>query len=160
MKAPSIYVDMDGVLVDFLKGYKELTGKHLESPSETTKKGKELIQDSPDYWESLSKTADCDSLWNYIKKYNPKILTANPIWDDSAEKGKFKWIEKHCPVPKKDFYCVPRQDKQIFAKINGHQNILIDDYIKNCKEWEDKGGIAIQHKNAKETIIRLKLLGL
>lgn len=160
MKKPFIYVDMDQVLVDFLKGFKELTGRNLDNPSETKKKGKEAISNSPDYWENLPKMSDCDDLWNHIKKHDPKILTAKPAWDDTAPEGKWEWIQNNCPVPKKDFYCVPREEKQIFAKVNGRVNILIDDYDKNCKEWEEKGGIAIHHKTAKETIRKLKSLGL
>lgn len=160
MKTPFIYVDMDQVLVDFLGGFKTLTGESLENPSDTKKKGKELISNTPKYWENLPKMSDCDQLWDYIKQYNPKILTAKPTWDDSAPDGKWKWIQKNCPVPKIDFYCVPRSEKQIFAKVNGRINILIDDYDKNCKEWEEKGGIAICHKTAKETIRKLKSMGL
>ena len=33
-----------------------------------------------------------------------------------------------------------RSQKQAFAKdTDGEPNVLIDDYIKNIKEWEDKG---------------------
>ena len=28
-------------------------------------------------------------------------------------------------------------------------NILIDDYIKNIREWENKGGIGIHHTDVK-----------
>ena len=38
-------------------------------------------------------------------------------------------------------------------------NILIDDYIKNIREWEAKGGIGILHTDVGKTISELKRLG-
>ena len=39
---------------------------------------------------------------------------------------------------------VKRQDKKKYAVIDGVQNVLIDDYLKNIKEWESAGGIGIR----------------
>ena len=47
--------------------------------------------------------------------------------------------------------------KQLYAKKN---TILIDDYIRNIKEFNAKGGIGIRHKTASQTISELKKLGL
>ena len=160
MRNFSIFVDMDEVLVDFLLGIKQISGDELSQTFELKPQLKHKILETPDFWKTLPKKPDCDELWNYIKKYNPKILTAEPIWDKSAKKGKWEWIQEHCPIPKTNFYCVPRKDKQIFATINAKSNILIDDYDKNCKEWENRGGIAILHTSSKLTIIKLKSLGL
>ena len=38
-----------------------------------------------------------------------------------------------------------RSQKQQFAKTNGKPNVLVDDYIKNIKEWESKGGVCVHH---------------
>ena len=37
--------------------------------------------------------------------------------------------------------------------------VLIDDYIKNIKEWEAKGGIGVHHTNVNKSINQLKSLG-
>ena len=42
---------------------------------------------------------------------------------------------------------------------DGTPNALIDDYMKNIKEWEAKGGIGIHHTNVSKTIAELKKLG-
>ena len=53
-----------------------------------------------------------------------------------------------------------RSQKQAFAKNrDGEPNVLIDDYMKNIKEWEAKGGIGIHHTNVGKTIAELKKLG-
>ena len=55
---------------------------------------------------------------------------------------------------------VRRDQKQAFAKDrDGEPNVLIDDYIKNIKEWEEKGGIGIHHTSVPKTINDLKRLG-
>ena len=38
-------------------------------------------------------------------------------------------------------------------------NILIDDYMKNIREWEAAGGIGILHTDASSTINDLKKVG-
>jgi hypothetical protein len=52
-----------------------------------------------------------------------------------------------------------RADKQKYATTNGKPNILIDDYIKNIKEWENAGGIGIHHLSPTQTIAQLKRYG-
>jgi 5'-nucleotidase len=39
-------------------------------------------------------------------------------------------------------------------------DILIDDMEKNCKAWEELGGKAIVHKNALDTIAKLREWGV
>ena len=62
-------------------------------------------------------------------------------------------------IPKQRINLVLREDKQKYATIDGVQNILIDDYLKNIKQWEAKGGIGIHHINARTSINSLKKLG-
>ena len=53
-----------------------------------------------------------------------------------------------------------RSQKQAYAKdTDGEPNVLVDDYIKNIKEWEAKGGIGIHHTSVPKTINDLKRLG-
>ena len=49
--------------------------------------------------------------------------------------------------------------KQQYAVTDGKPNILIDDYMKNIKEWENKGGIGVHHTDPRKTISELKRLG-
>jgi hypothetical protein len=55
---------------------------------------------------------------------------------------------------------VKREAKKAFAKTkDGRPNVLIDDYIKNIKEWESAGGMGIRHTNVSKTLAELKELG-
>ena len=59
-----------------------------------------------------------------------------------------------------NIHLVTRAQKQAFAKdSDGEPNVLIDDYIKNIKEWEAKGGIGIHHTAVSQTLNELKRLG-
>ena len=58
-----------------------------------------------------------------------------------------------------DINLVLRDQKRKFAQTNDKPNILIDDYIKNIREWESAGGIGITHINVRKTISELKKQG-
>ena len=61
--------------------------------------------------------------------------------------------------PKSRINLVMRSQKQQYATTDGKPNILIDDYMKNINEWENKGGIGIHHTDPRKTINELKRLG-
>ena len=52
-----------------------------------------------------------------------------------------------------------RAQKQSNATDKGEPSVLIDDYIKNIKEWEQKGGIGIHHTSVSKTLKELSNLG-
>ena len=62
--------------------------------------------------------------------------------------------ELHLFVPSSTTYV-----KQFYATTAGKPNILIDDFDKNIKEWEAKGGIGVHHISISKTIGELKKLG-
>ena len=62
-------------------------------------------------------------------------------------------------IPKQRINLVLRQEKKDYAVTDGIQNILIDDYIKNIREWEQAGGIGIHHTDVKRTINTIKKHG-
>ena len=151
MKNIKLFVDLDGVLVDFIRGYYDLTGKDISGQ----------WHDSPDFWRPIEKagcdfwvnlkwTKDGKKLWNYIKKYDPEILSS-PSESNDSRVGKHKWVKKELP----DTHLILRsaENKKEFA--NDHA-ILIDDRDVNIESWIKAGGIGILHKSANETIKELK----
>jgi hypothetical protein len=148
---------MDGVLVDFERGYKELTNI---TPAKT-------FNGKADFWEPINKAgaewwanldwmSDGQELWSYIKKYNPYILSA-PSWDPSSRVGKEAWCKMHLKNSYKKLLLYPRNQKQLFAAEN---KILIDDMEQTINEWKNAGGIGIFHTSAANTIKQLKKLRL
>jgi hypothetical protein len=152
----TIYCDLDGVLVDFDKGYKDLTGMTTqEANSQGDKVFWEPIKKAGEkYWVDLEWMPKGKQLWNYIKQYNPKLLSA-PSREKSSRTGKQKWVDNNLPGVK--LILANAVDKQNYS---GENQILIDDREKNIEQWRSKGGTGILHTSTEDTIKQLKELGL
>ena len=109
----------------------------------------------PEADEKDSKKTGGKTLWEYIEKYKPIILSA-PSFEKSSKDGKEKWINSNLKNVG-GIKLVPANEKQKFANPNA---ILIDDRTSNIQQWIDKGGIGILHTSADETIKQLKKYGL
>lgn len=151
----TIYCDMDGVLTDFDKAYLELTNIDITNK----------FYDGPDFWDPINKAGvefwsdmewkeDGKELWDYIVKYNPKLLSA-PSRQVESRIGKIRWVERELPGVELILkYAKNKKD------LSNPESILIDDRLDNILGWREMGGIGIHHSNAKDTIDRLKSLGL
>ena len=108
------------------------------------------------FWANLPWMPEGKELWEYIKKYDPCILTT-PLQDEASKKGKARWIEENLfPKPKK---VIMSHEKYNWATDdNGQPNILIDDFTINTIPWEEKGGTSILYINASKAIKELKEL--
>ena len=155
-----IFCDMDGVLVDFDRGYKELTGKSTNHSDVQDKNDFWRLLDKSleekglteyDYWVNLPWMPDGKELWNYIKPYSPYILTA-PSLDPESRVAKREWVEKELPEAK-NIYFRKAQSKPDFS---GKNKILIDDRADTIEGWRSKGGIGIHHTSTANTIDQLK----
>ena len=155
MKKYKIYCDMDGVLVDFERAYFELTGIDLEGQHVDNKSFWAPINKAgTKFWSEMNWKSDGKELWDYIKQYKPKLLSA-PSFEDSSRVGKHEWVER-------ELYGVPlllrsAKHKKDFADPN---SILIDDRPDNITGWTENGGIGILHTSTIDTISQLKLLNL
>ena len=150
-----IYCDMDGVLADFESGYEELTGIDLRGE----------FQKGEDFWDPISKAGvgfwaglkwmpDGQKLWDYLKPFDPVLLSA-PSREDSSRIGKHVWVKHKIPGTKLILrYASQKQE------LATPESILIDDRQVNIDQWEAAGGIGILHTSADNTISQLKELGL
>ena len=150
-----IYCDMDGVLVDFEKGYYDLTGTSTKQFPKGDNSFWQPISDAgAEFWATLPWMPDGKELWNYIKGYNPELLSA-PSREESSKIGKFVWVKRNIPGTKLLLKSAER--KQEYATPNA---ILIDDRADNIQRWKDAGGVGIHHTSAENTIKQLQKLGL
>ncbi len=157
---PQIYCDMDQVLVNFMGGAnKALAAQGLKPFQHTEKDVKwQALQKVPKFWANLEPMPDAMTLWRFIRPYGPYILSTPSKHMPTCKPEKIEWVKKHLGNVEQ-INLVPREDKQKFAMIGGKPNVLIDDYEKNCKEWESAGGIAVRHINSMNTISQLRKLG-
>jgi hypothetical protein len=175
-KKPVIFCDMDGVLVDFDEGYKELTGvttQHSDSQGKNefwslfrdSLKNKDISERS--YWANLDWMPDGKQLWDYIKGYNPYVLTAPSVNFDipfeerykvennESMQGKTEWVQRLPNMRKIYFRSATRK-----ADFAGPNKILIDDRKDTIDSWNANGGIGILHTSTANTIKQLQELGL
>ena len=92
--------------------------------------------------------------WDYIKKYNPILLSA-PSRNNESRLGKRMWAKRNLPGVK--LILSFANNKKNYANEN---SILIDDREKNINQWKEAGGIGILHTSVASTIAQLKELGL
>jgi hypothetical protein len=154
----SIYCDMDGVLTDFDSRFEYFGGmppKEYESKY-GTKKFWELIDEEVGirFWVGMSWMPDGKELFNYIKPYNPTILSA-PSRNNVSRLGKRLWVKNNLPGTK--LILASAENKPNYSEKN---HILIDDRKDTIEKWIAKGGIGIYHTSAKSSIDQLKDLNL
>lgn len=150
-----IYCDMDGVLVDFNKGYYELTGVDLEGRHLNDTNFWDPINEAGyDFWINLKWMSDGRKLWSHIEKFNPELLSA-PSRQPDSRIAKHDWVKRE--LPGVHLTLRSAKNKKEFASPT---SILIDDREDNINDWIGAGGIGILHKNAKDTIGQLHDLGL
>ncbi len=146
-----IFCDLDGVIIDFNQGYKDLTNITLDkSEHRSDSKFWEPIEKAGyDFWANLKWMSDGHILWNFISPYNPTILSA-PSRQVESRIGKHDWVNRE--LPGTPLILRSAKHKKDFAEPDA---ILIDDRPENIEGWIQEGGIGILHTSAEETINEL-----
>ena len=149
--ASEIYVDMDGVLVDFFGPWTKMMGVDDWRQIKDVDAALQKIRDTKDFWINLKPTANAENLLSVIKEikgeYN--ILSAPMADDPRVEPSKKEWVEKNLTAfpPKK--VIITSAKSQYATQSDGTPNILIDDFGQNVSKWEASGGVGFKHKDHK-----------
>ena len=106
------------------------------------------------FWMNLEWQPGGRELWNYIKKYDPIILS-RPV-DLQSVIGKKKWVKDHLGLSGDKVQI--RYNKNPYAKYKGKTGILIDDFESNTSKFEEAGGVTILYKDPTQAIASLKEL--
>ena len=162
--SPKIFVDIDGVLADFVAGVAKLIPDYDDKRYESDSKYRSMMwkavekfsKEGGELWYELPLMHDAKELWEYIRKYNPQILSATGRKSYGAGRQKRAWIKKHFGNVKVNLTEKAREKAQHAKK--GY--ILIDDKLKAIDPWKAAGGIGIHHTSTANTIAQLKKLGL
>ena len=74
---PRIYLDMDGVLFDFVKNIEQTTGLSINQWTNLGRKERwDPIIAKKDFWSKGPWLNEGKKLYNFVKKYKPHILSA------------------------------------------------------------------------------------
>ena len=148
---PEVYIDMDGVLVDFFDAWAKLMGEKDFRDIKDVAKGLQAIRDEDDFWLKLKPTPNAGKLLALVRELKGSYtILSSPLADDPrSEPHKRMWVEKNLKQfpPKK---VIITGDKAKYAQqSDGTPNILIDDFGQNIAKWEAAGGIGVKHKDHK-----------
>ena len=156
--APKCFLDMDGVIADFMSSLCAAHGK--PSPYvDPVNKGKfdteklwgisdtefwaPVAKNSLEFWETIQKTPEADEIVKLaVLEFgieNVAILTA-PSKDPGSVPGKRYWIERHYPAFRKRMIFTTASAKCFVA---GPRKVLIDDKDSNVDEFDEHGGTGI-----------------
>ena len=159
MKIEKIYFDLDGVLADFDRGVRELCGM---DPVDQSNKNLgdddrlfEAIRNVGHFYNKLEFCPGAKEMFLLLhKKYSGscEILSGIPKprrGIDTAADDKIEWVHRNLGEHIK-VNIVYREEKKNY--VTGRGCILIDDYEKNIREWENAGGTSISFISAKDTL--------
>lgn len=158
-KISMIYLDMDGVIADFNKRYKEQY--HMEPrEAEKHKKFNKFFDEfiATRQFETLDLMPGSEDGLMFLRKHltvPTQILssTANEARYDEISKQKLIWLNTHNITFSTNF--VPgKRFKYKFAKPD---TIIIDDTQSVIDQWIEAGGIGILHKDWTTTLAILQL---
>ena len=155
---PEIYCDLDEVLVDFRRNADIAVGGDFARMDKDERWNK--VNQTKGFWANLGWKPNAKRLYDLIIKYDAHVLSAFTGRDPTSKVGKTKWLKKNTKFKRGNIHLVLRAQKKSYAKTKEEKpNVLIDDYDKNIKEWENAGGIGIHHTDVGKTIGELKRLG-
>jgi len=157
-KISCIYLDMDGVIADFTKRYKELyrmEPREAEKKQEFNKFFDEFI--ATEQFATLDLMPGAMDGLIFLRKHltiPTQILssTASEERYDAISKQKMIWLQTHGITFTPNF--VPgKRHKWKFAKPD---TIIIDDTQSVIDDWRKAGGIGILHKDWSSTLAILR----
>lgn len=157
----TIFVDLDGVLADFESYIADKVGRDGWK-AELKKPNWGVIGNFQDLYSCLDPKDDALVLWDYLRNNfdDVQILTTIPkrAHFPDAVNHKREWVYRHFGSNVKVNFGPYAQDKQYHCHppFCMPKDILIDDMNINCRRWRERGGLAIEHKNAQDTIEKLE----
>lgn len=158
-KINCIFLDMDGVIADFTKRYRELYKMNPED-ARTHREFDSFFQKfiSDGEFENLDLMPGAMELIQFLRNADPPTVilssTANEKNYDAISKQKTVWLKKHDIDFQRKF--VP--GKRHKYKSARPDTIIIDDTESVITDWRNAGGVAIWHKNTETTLAELKFI--
>lgn len=158
-----IFVDLDGVLADFYGFAKNYCGvDYSEDPKLAWSKLDQVdrlfqqLPTMPNAWQFFNEVLKLGE--EKLGLHSVEILTALPLRTGkllSCAHDKTVWVNSkinsrvvvNCvdDWTKKKYYCQPG-------------DILIDDTLRNCHDWDSKNGISLLHTSQEQTLNNLRIL--
>lgn len=156
-----LFIDLDGVLADFDKGYEKVFGVTL-GPRATRQNGDadgvkwDLIRKTPGFFRDLPMMPGAMRLWNFASRHGAYVLTGCPDRQGSdVAWEKRMWVKANLG-PGTPIITCPASEKCLYARKG---DVLVDDWEKHKAKWELAGGVWITYRDYVQAIEALRELG-
>jgi len=154
----TIYLDMDGVLVNFtlsaMKLYvdNQAVIAHMMETWPNGKRVHDIVGVHKDmfwrkvnekgvmFWSSMIQYPWCSQLVTLAQRFARVVILSSPARGGESAMGKIQWIEKNLNELSREFILTPKKHKCRLAKPG---DVLIDDTAETCSSWTNHGGDAI-----------------
>ncbi len=150
----TIFLDMDGVLCNFVGGFCALHGKSADEVFPPGQQGNYEFHDSlgmtrdqlwrsidavgEDHWANMQPYPWALELYEHCKSVAPTIILSTPSLHHSSLSGKCRWLQKYFGSRFRDYLLGPRKEECARP-----DTVLIDDFETNCEKFAARGGKAI-----------------
>jgi hypothetical protein len=155
----NVFLDLDGVLGAFDEHVEALWGTGPRQLGDA-KLWSLVNQDREAFWSGIPLKAGALELFAAAAPYAPTILTGCPYDVDNkdqicpvASSHKIQWIAKHFGPSVPVITCFSRLKPNHMLTTD---DILVDDFIVNIKNWQKAGGRTVWYKTAEQAIEDLK----
>lgn len=146
-----VFLDLDGVLVDFIGGCCRLFGKELQpyplgewnffhtwGLSEAEFYG-EIRRAGSQFWADLDWTLDGEAILHCVEQYarqlgaEPVMFISSPTRAADSWAGKVDWVKRHIPGGGSRLILTHAK-----ASVSGPGKLLIDDKPSNVRAWVNR----------------------
>lgn len=151
----NILLDMDGVISDFLtpaleklnawynknitvEEYAKVGVFDIEQVYGISSRDFWITVETADFWSSLKPLPWAKDLYQKLNKIAPVTIASSPSKNPVCALQKTAWIKEHLGLENTNLMLGSR--KYLMASAN---NLLVDDYPKNIKKFQDHGGKTI-----------------
>lgn len=145
---PRIYLDLDGVMADFDAHFPAVFGLDHRGMADDDMWA--TINAHPSYFRDMPVCPGAKQFFGEIEHLSPIVLTACPRTNYAhVARQKRAWVREHLSATITILPVMGGRNKPLFMHEAG--DILIDDFERNTKAWEDEGGVAILHQSFRQT---------
>lgn len=147
----TIFLDMDGVIVDLYKGCKNVG---IIKQNGSLDRESLLSQDSY-FWAGLDWTPNGKALYESLVEFCEKHTIALCILTKCCNKdtvvGKKSWLNSNTSIkPINQYFVTGKSLKSVYAT---ETSVLIDDYQKNIDDFVNAGGHALKYDGDNKAIL-------
>lgn len=155
VEAPRIYLDLDGVMADFDRSFRECFGLDCREMADNALWAQ--INSHKFFFRELPPCEGAIEFFRSIEHLDPIILTACPKSNYAHVAGqKREWVREHLSTRVTVLPTWGGSSKPLFMHARG--DILIDDFERNTSRWEKAGGRAILHRTFDQTSAVLRAI--